>query len=98
MKMTIYEITIRTTTEHASAMRGAGITAVGTYLRYDGERFREGSFDVETWDDENEARASFDLIADDGDLAPGLEMILTREIYDDETDESETQEILVRKL
>lgn len=95
--MTTYEITIRTTTEHASAMRGSGMTAAGTYLRYDGEKFREGSFDVETWDDESEARAAFDRFADD-DFAPGLEIVLTREIYDEETEESETEEILVKAL
>ena len=74
------------------------MTAAGTYLRYDGEKFREGSFDVETWDDEREARAAFDRFADDDDFAPGLEIVLTREIYDEETDESETEEILVKAL
>lgn len=97
-KMTTYEITIGTATEHASAMRGAGMTAAGTYLRFDGEKFREGAFDVETWDDENEALAAFARFADDDDFAPGLEMVLTREIYDEETDEFETEEILVKPL
>lgn len=96
--MTTYEITIRTTTEHASAMRGSGMTAAGTYLRYDGEKFREGAFDVETWDDESEARAAFDRFVEDDAFAPGLEMVLTREVYDEENDESETQEILVKQL
>ena len=73
------------------------MTAAGTYLRYDGEKFREGSFDVERWDDEDAARAAFSRFSDD-DFAPGLEMVLTREIYDEETDESETEEILVKQL
>lgn len=79
-------------------MRGAGIDGSLTHLHYDGEKFREGSFDVQKWDDEAEARAAFAMLSEGVDFASGLEMVLTREIYDEETDECETEEILVKQL
>jgi len=95
--VTTYEITIRTTSEHAAALRGAGCSGGLTHLRYDGEDFREGAFDVATWRDENEARENFGRLADDS-FGPGMEMVLSREIYDDETDEFETEDILVEEV
>jgi hypothetical protein len=97
MKITTYEITVRTTPEHTAALWRAGCSGGITHLRYDGVNFREGAFDVETWRDVNEALENFCRLADDS-FGPGMEMVLSREIYDVETDEFETEDILVEGL
>ena len=76
--MTHYEIEIQTSREHQSALHGAGITTRATSLQYDGEAFREGSFDVNKWTDEGEARRAFASLAEGDDFAPGLEIVLIR--------------------
>jgi hypothetical protein len=95
---TTYEIIIRTTQIHESCMCGAGMSQAFPPLRYDGEKFREGAFDVETWEDETKARRAFENLSSGNDFAPGQEMVLIREVYDEKEDDYTRAEIAIKKL
>ena len=90
-KVTTYNITLRD-------QPGLSAGTTSKLLRYDGEDFREGMFDAETWNSGSEAYDFFESLAENSDFAPGLEMVLTRESFDEESGEIETKEILVKPL
>jgi len=98
MKTPTYDITLRSTAAWDSTMRGSGLDDRPTCLRYDGDQFREGMFDARQWDEEQDARDAFNQLAEDGPFAPGLEMVLTRTVYDAAEDDVETETILIREL
>ncbi len=99
MKETTYKITLEITQEHADAMQAAGLHIAADVLNWDGERFREGSmFDIETWETETAAKIALEEFAAAGNFAPGMELVLTSETFDDETDEFNSESIMTRAV
>jgi hypothetical protein len=96
--MTHYEIELHTSAAHQSALHGSGVTCHSTSLRYDGEAFREGSFDVDKWTDEGEALRAFHSLAEGDDFAPGLEIVLIRFDENEEAGEVTATEIATQAL
>lgn len=65
-------------------------------LNYDGEKFREGSFDIENFETIEEAREVIDRENTPGCVLCGLlnsEFVIFKETYDEEADEVEEVEI-----
>lgn len=61
-------------------------------LKFDGEKFREGSFDTEKFETIAEAREAIDH-QNTPDCIAGSEFVILKETYDEETDEYEEVEV-----